>query len=62
VSSSGFEKLAIQFVHAERAGSLPSHHRDPFDRMLVAQAREEDLTLVTHDRRLEPYEAAFIWV
>ena len=62
VESSGFEKLAIQFAHAERAGSLPPHHRDPFDRMLVAQALEEGLTLVSHDRRLEPYDAAFLWV
>jgi PIN domain nuclease of toxin-antitoxin system len=62
VESSGFEKLAVDFVHAERAGSLPSHHRDPFDRMLVAQAQEEGLTLVTHDRRLELYDVPFLWV
>ena len=62
VLDSGFERLPIGFAHAEESGRLPAHHRDPFDRMLVAQARVERLTLVTHDRRLEPYEAEFLWV
>jgi PIN domain nuclease of toxin-antitoxin system len=61
VLASGFEKLSILFSHAERAGSLPLHHRDPFDRMLVAQAQSENLTLVTHDRLLEPYEVEILW-
>ena len=61
VLASGFEKLAITFSHAERAGGLPPHHRDPFDRMLVAQAQTEGLTLVTHDRLLEPYDVEILW-
>jgi PIN domain nuclease of toxin-antitoxin system len=61
VVESGFEKLAIAFSHAEAAGALPNHHSDPFDRMLVAQAKVEGLTLVTHDRRLEPYEVSILW-
>lgn len=61
VLASGFEKLVITFSHAERAGGLPPHHRDPFDRMLVAQAQAEGLTLVTHDRLLEPYEVEILW-
>lgn len=61
VLASGFEKLLITFSHAERAASLPPHHRDPFDRMLVAQAQAERLTLVTHDRLLEPYEIKILW-
>ena len=61
VMESGFEKLPISFSHAERAASLPGHHADPFDRMLVAQAQVEGLTLVTHDRRIEPYEVAVLW-
>lgn len=61
VADSGFEKLAIAFSHAEIAGALPPHHADPFDRMLVAQARSEGLTLVTHDRRLEPYDVPILW-
>lgn len=61
VLASGFEKLLITFSHAEQAAGLPSHHRDPFDRMLVAQARAEDLTLVTHDQLLEAYDVKILW-
>ena len=61
VEDSGFEKLQISFSHAEAAAELPSHHGDPFDRMLVAQAVSEDLTLVTHDRKLEAYEVPILW-
>ncbi len=61
VLASGFEKLLITFSHTEHAASLPLHHRDPFDRMLVAQARAEGLTLVTHDRLLEPYDVEILW-
>lgn len=61
VTASGFEKLLITFSHAERAAGLPPHHRDPFDRMLVAQAQAEGLTLVTRDRLLEPYEVEILW-
>lgn len=61
VAASGFVPLAIDLHHAALAGELPPHHRDPFDRMLVAQARVERLTLVSRDRRLEPYGAAVIW-
>ena len=43
----GFEKLPVTFSHAETAAALPFHHHDPFDRMLVAQARAGGLTLVT---------------
>jgi PIN domain nuclease of toxin-antitoxin system len=61
VLASGFEKLLITFSHAEHAARLPPHHRDPFDRMLVAQAQAEGLTLVTHDRLLEPYDVEILW-
>lgn len=61
VLESGFEKLPISFSHAESSALLPPHHADPFDRMLVAQARAEALTLVTHDRRLEPYDVEILW-
>lgn len=53
---SGFEPLAVSWEHAERAGALSLHHRDPFDRMLIAQANAEALTIVTHDRRFGSYE------
>ncbi len=55
VVEEGFEPLPVTFDHAERAGALPAHHRDPFDRMLVAQALAEGLTIVTHDPAFEPY-------
>jgi PIN domain nuclease of toxin-antitoxin system len=61
VNDSGFEKMQISFSHAEGAAALPPHHGDPFDRMLVAQAISEGLTLVTHDRRLEAYEVPILW-
>ncbi len=51
----GFRELAMNARHAERAGSLPPHHRDHFDRMLAAQAQLEGLTLVTSDAHLRRY-------
>ena len=60
VRDSGFRELPIDFAHAIAAGRLPLIHRDPFDRMLVAQARCEDLTLVTRDPRCQQYEVAIL--
>ncbi len=51
----GFESLPINFEHAEAISQLPPLHRDPFDRMLVAQARVESLTLVTRDPAIRAY-------
>jgi len=53
---SGFEELPVRLVHTEMLRALPLHHRDPFDRMLVAQARVEGLTLVSRDRALREYD------
>lgn len=52
----GFEELAITGTHAAAAASLPALHRDPFDRMLVAQARLDRLTLITHDETINMYD------
>jgi PIN domain nuclease of toxin-antitoxin system len=52
---SGFRRLPVNFDHAFAVRELPLHHADPFDRMLVAQARTEGLTLLTCDRVLEEY-------
>jgi PIN domain nuclease of toxin-antitoxin system len=52
----GLTELPITFEHAVEAGRLPLHHRDPFDRMLVAQAGLESLTLVTRDPVFEAYD------
>lgn len=53
VEEEGFEKLAISCFHGERAGELPPHHRDPFDRLLIAQA--EGLAIVTADQAIQKY-------
>jgi PIN domain nuclease of toxin-antitoxin system len=55
VADSGFEELAVRLVHAEGVRELPMHHRDPFDRLLAAQAIAESLTLVTRDRVFRRY-------
>ncbi len=55
VDEEGFEKLPISFFHGERAGELPPLHRDPFDRMLIAQAQAEGLELVTADKMIPRY-------
>ena len=51
-----FTPLHISYDHAELAGSLPQIHKDPFDRMLIAQAITEKLTLVTRDERIVRYD------
>jgi PIN domain nuclease of toxin-antitoxin system len=53
-------ELPISFAHAIRAGTLPSHHRDPFDRMLVAQAQIEGLVLISADQKIASYEVEAI--
>jgi PIN domain nuclease of toxin-antitoxin system len=56
IRDSGFRELPISFAHAMAAGRLPLIHKDPFDRMLVAQARCEGLTLVTRDHHCQEYD------
>lgn len=56
VRDMGFRELPITSTHALLAGRLPPHHRDPFDRMLVAQATIEELTLATRDPEVLKYE------
>ncbi|MDG4753605.1 type II toxin-antitoxin system VapC family toxin [Micromonospora sp. WMMD718] len=56
VRDMGFRELPVTHDHAITAGRLPPHHRDPFDRMLVAQAITEDLTLATRDASIPLYE------
>ena len=58
--AAGFRWLMISPEHGIRAGRLPSHHRDPFDRMLVAQAQDARLTVVTADRALADYDVEII--
>lgn len=56
VRDMGFRELPVTYAHAIVAGRLPFHHRDPFDRMLVAQAVTEGLTLVTRDVSIALYD------
>jgi PIN domain nuclease of toxin-antitoxin system len=57
----GFEFLAIHYEHAAHVASLPLHHRDPFDRLLVAQAKLEGMTMVSHDGGLDAYGIPRLW-
>jgi PIN domain nuclease of toxin-antitoxin system len=57
----GFSPLPISIRHADAVRSLASHHRDPFDRLLIAQAQAEDLTIVTHDEVFKRYDVAVRW-
>jgi PIN domain nuclease of toxin-antitoxin system len=60
MDASGIGRLPIEFEHAVTAGGLPRHHDDPFDRMLVAQAQHEGLTLLTSDARIGRYAVAIL--
>ncbi len=57
---SPFLLLGISLPHIRQVGTLPFHHRDPFDRMLVAQAQVEGLKLLTDDKRLSAYDAVLL--
>jgi PIN domain nuclease of toxin-antitoxin system len=48
--------LAVEYVHELRVGMLPAHHRDPFDRLLIAQAQVEDVPIVTVDPLFDVYD------
>ena len=58
IEQNRFEPMSITIAHAYSAGTLPRHHDDPFDRMLIAQALAEGLTIVTRDPRLRRYSVA----
>jgi len=57
----GFPELAISLRHGEKAGALPGPHRDPFDRMLIAQAMLEDLAIVSNDAAFDAYAVRRLW-
>ncbi|WP_366512612.1 type II toxin-antitoxin system VapC family toxin [Mesorhizobium sp.] len=58
--SNGVPILSVSELHATRLEHLPLHHRDPFDRLLIAQAQIEGLTLVTADRHFSAYDVALV--
>ncbi|MEI9851340.1 MAG: type II toxin-antitoxin system VapC family toxin [Sphingomonas sp.] len=61
IVAAGFKPLPISFAHATRAGSYENDHRDPFDRLLAAQAELEDLVLMTNDRALAAFPCRTLW-
>jgi PIN domain nuclease of toxin-antitoxin system len=58
IADEGFIELPVTVLHGQRAGELPGHHRDPFDRMLIAQALAEELILVSKDQVFDLYGAS----
>jgi PIN domain nuclease of toxin-antitoxin system len=61
VRAEGFQPLAVTMRHAQRAGSLPGPHKDPFDRMLIAQALEEACTLLSNELVFDQYAVPRAW-
>ena len=61
VIADDFTELPVTLKHAEEFELLPKHHKDPFDRILIAQARVEGAAIVTHDRAFEKYGVPVIW-
>ncbi len=57
----GFNHLPLQFRHGVALATLPSNHQDPFDRLIIAQAMQERLTIITHDRKFEHYPVRVLW-
>ena len=57
----GFIELAISVEHAQRAGLLPGSHKDPFDRMLIAQAQAEGFLLISNEKLFDTYHVPRIW-
>lgn len=61
VASQGFVPLDITLLHAQKAGRLPTAHRDPFDRMLIAQSQMEDVAVVTDDEAFDNFDVRRFW-
>jgi PIN domain nuclease of toxin-antitoxin system len=57
----GFRSLPITHLHAVAIAQLPAHHQDPFDRLLIAQARSEDMVLMTTDHLFSKYPVQTLW-
>jgi PIN domain nuclease of toxin-antitoxin system len=61
MADQGLRPLPVSHQHALAVFGLPDHHRDPFDRMLIAQANLEDMILITADRAIEKYPVNILW-
>jgi len=62
IEATGFHELPVTARHAAMVASLPPHHSDPFDRILIAQAMSEPLHLITTDAKLKPYSELVVLV
>lgn len=61
IAGQGFEPLPISITHARLAGSMEIDHRDPFDRLLIAQAQAEDMLLVSNEKLFDSYAVRRLW-
>lgn len=61
VRQQGFSELPISLAHGQVAGALPGEHRDPFGRMLIAQAREEKMALVSNENMFDSFGVQRVW-
>ncbi len=61
LAGQGFQGLDITLEHGQRAGALPGPHRDPFDRMLIAQAQAENLILISNEAIFDQYGVTRLW-
>lgn len=61
VAGQGFLPLDITMLHAQKASRLPGHHRDPFDRMLIAQSQMEDIALLSDDEAFDNFDVRRFW-
>jgi PIN domain nuclease of toxin-antitoxin system len=61
IDKNGFEILPVLFSHIEIISELPVHHQDPFDRLLIAQCKTGQLTLITKDEKIKPYNIQTLW-
>ena len=61
LAQQGIRSLSVTQTHALRVYDLPTHHHDPFDRLLIAQALTEEMVILTADRSFERYEAELVW-
>ena len=61
LEAEGFLELPVSIIHGQMAGALDGHHRDPFDRMLIAQALADDLILVSNETQFDAYGVNRLW-
>ena len=61
IAGAGLTAIAIEHTHTLQAGALPLNHRDPFDRLLIAQSRDLDIPLMTSDSVFDQYDVELVW-